>query len=376
MAKTILGFDSGHGGNDPGAVNGGRKESNDVLRLEKSVTSYILSHSSDVVIYHTRTGDTNPSLRERTNFLNAKKVKLAVSFHRDSSANKSACGATIRVQTGQINRGAGKLAKCIAKGLIKINKGNRADADGVIEQNLHMTRETNMEACLIECGFISHDGDNKIFDSRYNEIVEAIGDGILEYCGIKKSNNVPTPPKPSNPTPQPSKEMYRVRKSWSDASSQKGAYGNKDNAITECKKHSGYSVYDSKGNSVYYYKPSAPSPQPTPKPPTVKKATKEWTLRLQKELNKQGFRDKNGRKLVEDGFIGDNTLSAFPVIKSGSRGNITKLVQELLTYLGFSTQGTDGIFGNNSVNATKKYQSSKKISQDGCFGRDCLRKAY
>ena len=44
-------------------------------------------------------------------------------------------------------------------------------------------------------------------------------------------------------------EMYRVRKSWADASSQIGAYSNKENAIKSCP--SGYKVFDSKGNQIY-----------------------------------------------------------------------------------------------------------------------------
>ena len=44
-------------------------------------------------------------------------------------------------------------------------------------------------------------------------------------------------------------EMYRIRKSWADASSQKGAYSNKENAIKACP--SGYKVFDSKGKQVY-----------------------------------------------------------------------------------------------------------------------------
>ena len=48
-----------------------------------------------------------------------------------------------------------------------------------------------------------------------------------------------------------SSELYRVRKSWNDASSQKGAYSVLDNAIAEAKKHSGYKVFNSKGVQVY-----------------------------------------------------------------------------------------------------------------------------
>lgn len=45
--------------------------------------------------------------------------------------------------------------------------------------------------------------------------------------------------------------LYRVRKSWSDAKSQKGAFRNLDNAKKCANANSGYSVYDANGNSVY-----------------------------------------------------------------------------------------------------------------------------
>jgi len=51
-------------------------------------------------------------------------------------------------------------------------------------------------------------------------------------------------------------EIYRVRKSWPDASSQTGAYTNLDNAKAACK--TGYSVFDSKGNTVYTTDTTAP----------------------------------------------------------------------------------------------------------------------
>ena len=66
-----------------------------------------------------------------------------------------------------------------------------------------------------------------------------------------------------NGASQENGELYRVRKSWGDAASQKGAYSIKENAIAECKKHSGYSVFDSKGNVVYSNGGAQPS-QPAP----------------------------------------------------------------------------------------------------------------
>lgn len=47
-------------------------------------------------------------------------------------------------------------------------------------------------------------------------------------------------------------EIYRVRKSWTNVSSQIGAYGNLRNAIEACRKAGvDYKVYDNKGNEVY-----------------------------------------------------------------------------------------------------------------------------
>ena len=43
--------------------------------------------------------------------------------------------------------------------------------------------------------------------------------------------------------------LYRIRKTWSDAASQIGAYSSLDNAKKNCKE--GYNVYDSKGEIVY-----------------------------------------------------------------------------------------------------------------------------
>lgn len=45
------------------------------------------------------------------------------------------------------------------------------------------------------------------------------------------------------------KDVYRVRKNWNDASSQIGAYISLENAIKACKE--GYSVFNSKGNVVH-----------------------------------------------------------------------------------------------------------------------------
>lgn len=52
-------------------------------------------------------------------------------------------------------------------------------------------------------------------------------------------------------TTKPSDNLYRVRKSWADASSQIGAYSILANAKAMADSHPGYTVFDSSGKAVY-----------------------------------------------------------------------------------------------------------------------------
>lgn len=70
---------------------------------------------------------------------------------------------------------------------------------------------------------------------------------IIETYELHKYDSVTA----SNNSTTSEKEVYRVRKSWSDAESQIGAYSNLDNAKSMCDKNIGYKVYNSKGEEVY-----------------------------------------------------------------------------------------------------------------------------
>ena len=101
---------------------------------------------------------------------------------------------------------------------------------------------------------------------------------------------------------------------------------------------------------------------------TTQVATDNIYLQLQRELNAQGFRDKNGNKLVEDGIPGPLILSACPVVKKGARGNIT-------TWIQLRCGATpDGIFGNDTENAVKWMQRKWNINDDGIVGPNTWRK--
>ena len=110
-----------------------------------------------------------------------------------------------------------------------------------------------------------------------------------------------------------------------------------------------------------------PTPAPTPTPTPQPKPTDDWVRRLQEELNKQGFRDYEGKALIADGINGKRTKSACPTIKKGAKGNVTSLIQERLNSVGFNLT-TDGIFGENTKNAVKVFQKNRGLVQDGIVG--------
>ncbi len=60
-----------------------------------------------------------------------------------------------------------------------------------------------------------------------------------------------TPGGVSSPAPAETEAWYRVRKSWADASSQKGAFKSLENARKCVDENPGYSVFDSGGNKIY-----------------------------------------------------------------------------------------------------------------------------
>ena len=87
-------------------------------------------------------------------------------------------------------------------------------------------------------------------------------------------------------------------------------------------------------------------------------------LQLQRELNVQGFKDKNGNTLIEDGIAGKLTISACPLVKKGAAGNITRWIQRHV-----NTQD-DGIFGEGTRQAVSIYQASKGLEADGIVGKN------
>lgn len=58
----------------------------------------------------------------------------------------------------------------------------------------------------------------------------------------------------------------------------------------------------------------------------------------------------------------------YPLLKRGSLSVYVLIAQDGLNTLGFATGGLDGIFGNQTYNAVRRYQASRGLSVDGIVG--------
>lgn len=171
MATIIL--DAGHGGSDFGATSMGRMEKDDNLRLTLAIGEIL--QNAGVNVLYTRTGDIYETPAEKAAKANSYNADYLISLHRNSSVYPN---QYMGVESLVYNpaAAAGNMAENINRQLSDTGFVNL----GVNERtNLAILRQTNAPAVLVEVGFINTDKDNRIFDSRFQEIAQAIADGIL-----------------------------------------------------------------------------------------------------------------------------------------------------------------------------------------------------
>ena len=177
MPYSIM-LDAGHGGRDPGAVYNGRQEKDDTLRLTLAIGEILQNNGLDVE--YTRTTDVYESPYQKAMEANEAGVDFFVSIHRNSFPQDNVVSG---VESLVYNKQGIKyeMAKNINAQLETVgfvNLGVKA------RPNLVVLRRTKMPAVLVEVGFINSDTDNGIFDSNFDDIAQAIANGILGTLNI------------------------------------------------------------------------------------------------------------------------------------------------------------------------------------------------
>lgn len=183
MSKKIY-IDAGHGGVQPGAVNGNRKESDDTLRLALKLQEILMEQDCEVRL--SRTKDVDISIPDRCRDANNWGADYFISLHRNAAAKASATGNEIWIFS-KATELTEKKAKIILDAVCKVdglaNRGVKRGAPSYRDYGIN--RDTNMHSALLELGFISNPNDNKVYDAKLDEIALSLAKTLLSVVGGK-----------------------------------------------------------------------------------------------------------------------------------------------------------------------------------------------
>jgi N-acetylmuramoyl-L-alanine amidase len=95
LAGKRIVLDAGHGGTDPGAVNGKIYEKNLNISFTKLLAGHLKGLGAEIIYTRDPANDKFISLEDRAAFANSKSADLFISIHHDSSVDKFAAGQSI-----------------------------------------------------------------------------------------------------------------------------------------------------------------------------------------------------------------------------------------------------------------------------------------
>ncbi|GIN59256.1 hypothetical protein J8TS2_35750 [Lederbergia ruris] len=225
MAKTIA-LDIGHGKNtfppSKGVYKNGKgyaeHDFNSKLAIE--VEKLLKTCGFNVIVYQKPYANDVP-LIQRTNYYNSKKVDLVYSLHANANGSSDVNGRCVFYwHTAKDSK---KLAEIVVDEIKKAGystHGNGLHASMVGSwTDLHICRETDMTAVLVENGFMSGNKDfDLVFGSKQGQYIKDMAEvhakAICRYYGVKykATEDVKAKPKPSTPK-QPNKPVSKPKAS-------------------------------------------------------------------------------------------------------------------------------------------------------------------
>ena len=231
MSKKVA-LQCGHGKSvdgswDCGTSYGGSTEAGLMLPITKSAVKYLRSYGVKVISDADTNNDKNMIVDVR--WANKEKCDIYVSVHCDYYKAPSG------VMPLYVSTNGKKLATCLNNA---VKSGMGMKSRGVVRRtDLWELNGTDMPACILETGSIK--ADISVLKNKADAYGKAIAKGICDYLGVKVTETKTT-----------TKELYRVRKSWNEPATQKGAFQNLEGA-KQCADVNGLNVYASNGKLVY-----------------------------------------------------------------------------------------------------------------------------
>ncbi|MCA0986606.1 N-acetylmuramoyl-L-alanine amidase [Guptibacillus algicola] len=195
MKRIII--DPGHGGSDTGATYKGYFEKTYNLTIALLVKAALESRY-EVDISLTRIADKTVSLKQRTDFANAKDADFYLSIHNNAAGgrgfesfiyNRTVPAETVRIQNVIHNT----IASTVLNKYKIPNRGKK-------RANFHVLRETKMHALLLEVLFVDNNIDLNLLNNSVfiKDVSMAIAEGTASALNLPKK------------TPPPSLGLYKV----------------------------------------------------------------------------------------------------------------------------------------------------------------------
>ena len=219
--KVIV-LDAGHGGDDPGAINGSLKEKNIVLSIAQKAGKELQGRGYKV--YYTRSKDKFINLRDRTKYANDKAADLFISIHANAAPSKTKAATMRGIETFFLSPARSERSKNAAalenksdieemnyfskqtflnflnrEKIIASNKlaidvqrevlaraksvSSKASDGGVREAPFWVLVGALMPAVLLEVGYITHPSEGDLINnSKYQDaLAKGLADGIDVY---------------------------------------------------------------------------------------------------------------------------------------------------------------------------------------------------
>ncbi|MBN2721191.1 MAG: N-acetylmuramoyl-L-alanine amidase [Campylobacterales bacterium] len=214
----VVVIDAGHGGKDPGATSGGKKEKDAVLAMAKKLDKVLTKRGYKV--YLTRDDDRFLTLEQRTKIADHKDAKIFVSLHCNAAPNEQKASSMYGVETfflqktrdARSKRVAERENSAVLQGTDRSSKqvildavlsgpkiilshklaidiqrnllsNLRAHDGGVRSAPFWVLVGASRPSVLVEIGYITHPEERrKLFDPNYQEqAAKGIADGIGMY---------------------------------------------------------------------------------------------------------------------------------------------------------------------------------------------------
>ena len=179
---------AGHGGTDPGAVSydGKYNEKDFNLSIAKYLKEELDRHGIETKL--SRDTDERIKVDSYVKMCNDYKPDYALDIHCNSSTSANSNGAEV---FHSINGGKGQtLASNVQDELVKLGQNNRGTKTRVNSEGkdyFGFIRKTVCPAVIVECGFMSNEGDiNKMnTPEKQKSFAVAIAKGVLKTVGFE-----------------------------------------------------------------------------------------------------------------------------------------------------------------------------------------------